>query len=129
MYAILLIVWRKNSGATLQLINFSFSLGAFFAPLIARPFLCEETVHMNISCADVFERYDNQIDNLTNNSCLEIAERNCSAESGGPSWLLIDCRSHGRNYVARRIRHKKTRPDNSTHTRITVEPLIKDTPY
>ena len=91
MYAILLIVWRKNSGATLQLINFSFSLGAFFAPLIARPFLCEETVHMNISCADVFERYDNQIDNLTNNSCLEIAERNCSAESGGPSWLLIDC--------------------------------------
>ena len=91
VYAVLLLVWKEKSGAILHMINFFFAVGAFFAPLMAKPFLSEETMQVNVSCTEVFNMYDNHWTNLSNNSCMEMAERNCSDDISGRDWLLIDC--------------------------------------
>ena len=91
IYSVLVSIWKKNSGVTLQLINFSFSLGASLAPLMAKPFLDEESTAVNVSCTHLLDVYDSNLDNVSNSSCMAVAAQNCSDESYTEDWLMITC--------------------------------------
>ena len=79
----LLRVWEKKSGPAMQLIHFAFALGAFLAPLIAKPFLSED---VDMSCAELMNIYDSGT--LNTSHCIAIAIENCSNVSG--SLLVTD---------------------------------------
>ena len=57
VHAILMNVWEnKDTGPIMQLIHFTFAFGAFLSPLIAKPFISEDTKNStskNVSCTNI----------------------------------------------------------------------------
>ena len=72
----LLNEWEKRSGPAMQLIHFAFALGAFLAPLVAKPFLSEEISYTNISCSELMNMYESSTNNISH--CVATVIENCS---------------------------------------------------
>lgn len=68
VHALLFVVWKnKDAGPVMQLIHFAFAFGAFLSPLIARPFISDETdTIQNVTCEN-FTVPDNCIINMQEN--------------------------------------------------------------
>lgn len=82
----------------MQLIHFAYALGAFLAPLIAKPFLSEESSHnsTNLSCTQVLDMYDTGSGVPADiSSCVSMAVQNCSNSSSldGSAVIFtrVDC--------------------------------------
>lgn len=84
MHAFLMGVWKnKDSGPVFQLIHFTFAVGAFLAPLIARPFISSQAgaVISNITCLELFTM------NVTeDNNCMREMQENCSLVEASGSY-------------------------------------------
>ena len=87
----------------MQLIHFAFALGAFLAPLIAKPFLSEEISYTNISCSELMNMYESSTHNISH--CVAMVIENCSNVSSmldGSADVLTDvhCRPEPSLYFA-----------------------------
>ncbi len=88
-------MWKGNAGPCMQILHFSFALGAFFAPLLAKPFISEEAddeVSSNAvsSCAKLLDETPFVFDNETRNA-NDSFETNCTL-------LLAICSDLSANY-------------------------------
>lgn len=88
VHAFLIRLWKnKDSGPIFQLIHFTFAVGAFFAPLIARPFISSmsQDTNSNDTCSD-------DDTNITDFTCT--GEANCSSTQSSRSLFHLvssDC--------------------------------------
>ena len=78
----------------MQLIHFAFALGAFLAPLIAKPFLSEVVSYTNMSCAELMNIYDSGTHNTSH--CIAMTIENCSNasnmyDSSSADIITIQC--------------------------------------
>ena len=90
----LMRLWGDKVGPCMQMLHFAWALGAFFAPLISKPFISEEgsdgaNDFSNLSCSDLHLQFDLDPWNDTNEfgsgrlpyaystNCIEFLNNTC----------------------------------------------------
>jgi len=101
-HAVLMRLWGEKVGPCMQLLHFAWALGAFFAPLISKPFISEEGDGANggnnlfqvsnLSCFDLHLHFNSDawndtqdfgsgglpnVYNYNNTNCLEFLNNTC----------------------------------------------------
>ena len=99
-HAVLMRLWGEKVGPSMQLLHFAYALGAFFAPIISKPFLSEEMDGVNssnisfqlanLTCSNNWngtldfgsgELLDMYVYNRTD--CMELVNRTCFVLTAG----------------------------------------------
>ena len=105
VHAVVMRIWKNNSGPVMQLIHSAYALGAFLAPLVAKPFLTENNP-VNSTCTDLLNMHDMAGSGGSHGTarCLAMILENCSnatnVEGSVDITVTIDCPNEPSLYFA-----------------------------